>query len=167
MGLLAVLLDKLCEHCSSQSIWVLGTIGLLALLSVSVVFNVLRQVLFKNPHEPPVVFYWFPFVGSTISYGMDPYKFFFDCRAKVKLFFTSIRYVFLTELVCSMATSSLLFFLARRPRFTWAPRVMILSLTASSEMFALRKSIRRLQLLFSVVMSCMTAPIPNSWSKRR
>lgn len=85
MGLLAVLLDKLCDHCSSQSIWVLGTIGLLALLSVSVVFNVLRQVLFKNPHEPPVVFHWFPFVGSTISYGMDPYKFFFDCRAKVEL----------------------------------------------------------------------------------
>ena len=84
MGLLAVLLDKLCEHCSSQSIWVLGAIGFLALLSVSVVFNVLRQVLFKNPHEPPVVFYWFPFVGSTISYGMDPYKFFFDCRAKVE-----------------------------------------------------------------------------------
>lgn len=59
---------------------------LLALLSVSVVFNVLRQVLFKNPHEPPVVFHWFPFVGSTISYGMDPYRFFFESRAKVCFF---------------------------------------------------------------------------------
>lgn len=84
MGLLAVVIDRFCEHCSSQSIWVLGSVTLLALLSVSVVFNVLRQVLFKSPHEPPVVFHWFPFVGSTISYGMDPYKFFFESRAKVR-----------------------------------------------------------------------------------
>lgn len=86
MGLLAVVIDRFCEHCSSQSIWVLGSMTLLALLSVSVVFNVLRQVLFKNPHEPPVVFHWFPFVGSTISYGMDPYRFFFESRAKVCFF---------------------------------------------------------------------------------
>lgn len=83
MGLLAVVLDKLCEHCSSQSIWVLGAVGAVSLLAVSIVLNVLRQLLFKNPKEPPVVFHWFPFIGSTISYGMDPYKFFFSCRAKV------------------------------------------------------------------------------------
>ena len=48
-----------------------------------VVLNVLKQLLFKNPNEPPVVFHWVPFVGSTISYGIDPYKFFFSCREKV------------------------------------------------------------------------------------
>lgn len=89
MGLLAVLVDRFCEHCSTQSIWLLGFVTLLVLLSVSVVFNVLRQVLFKNPHEPPVVFHWFPFVGSTISYGMDPYKFFFKTRAKVRIYYTN------------------------------------------------------------------------------
>lgn len=94
MGFLAVLLDKLSEHGSTQSIWVLSAVGLLVLLSVSVIFNVLRQVLFKSPHEPPVVFYWFPFVGSTISYGMDPFKFFFDCRAKVCTLFMQIEYDF-------------------------------------------------------------------------
>lgn len=83
MGLLAAILDKFCEHCSTQSIWVLCAVGTLSLIAVSVVINVLQQLLFKNPKEPPIVFHWFPFVGSTISYGMDPYKFFFDCRAKV------------------------------------------------------------------------------------
>jgi len=85
MGFLAVVLEKLSELHSTQPLWVLISVGLLALFSVSVIVNVLRQILFKNPHEPPVVFHWFPFVGSTISYGMEPYKFFFDCRAKVRV----------------------------------------------------------------------------------
>jgi hypothetical protein len=83
MGLIAFILDGICKHCSTQSTWVLVGVGLLSILAVSVIVNVLQQLLFKNPHEPPVVFYWFPFIGSTISYGIDPYKFFFDCRAKV------------------------------------------------------------------------------------
>lgn len=57
--------------------------GLLSLVVVSSVFNVLRQLLFKNPNEPPVVFHWFPFIGSTVTFGMDPFKFFFNCREKV------------------------------------------------------------------------------------
>ena len=83
MGLFASLLDKLCEHCSTQSIYTLAVVGSLSFIALSVVINVLRQLLFKNPHEPPVVFHWFPFIGSTISYGIDPYKFFFNSRAKV------------------------------------------------------------------------------------
>jgi hypothetical protein len=59
--------------------------GFFTLLVLSVVLNVLRQLLFKNPNEPPVVFHWFPVIGSTIWYGMDPYGFFFDCRDKVLL----------------------------------------------------------------------------------
>ena len=84
MGLLAVVLDSLCERCSNTSVLVVLGFGLLSLLAVSVIFNILRQLFFKNPNEPPLVFHWFPFIGSTISYGMDPYKFFFDCRAKVR-----------------------------------------------------------------------------------
>jgi hypothetical protein len=49
-----------------------------------VLLNVLQQLLFKNSNEPPMVFHWFPVIGSTITYGIDPYKFFFDCRAKVR-----------------------------------------------------------------------------------
>lgn len=50
---------------------------------LSVVFNVASQILFKNPNEPPLVFHWFPIIGSTITYGMDPPTFFQENRAKV------------------------------------------------------------------------------------
>jgi len=52
-------------------------------LVVTVVLNVLQQILFKNPNEPPVVFHWFPLIGSTITYGMDPPRFFDENRKKV------------------------------------------------------------------------------------
>lgn len=57
--------------------------GFPSLLVLVVLCTVLQQLFFKHPNEPPVVFHWFPVIGSTISYGMDPFKFFFDCQAKV------------------------------------------------------------------------------------
>ncbi|KAL4781155.1 cytochrome P450 [Aspergillus varians] len=90
MGLVALVLENICERCSNLSVWALLGLGLLSFLVVAVVANVLRQILFKSPNEPPVVFHWFPFVGSTISYGIDPYKFFFECRAKYGDIFTFI-----------------------------------------------------------------------------
>jgi hypothetical protein len=54
-----------------------------AFLLVSVVLNVLKQLLSRNPNEPPIVFHWFPFVGSTITYGMDPPRFFKENKEKV------------------------------------------------------------------------------------
>lgn len=53
--------------------------GLLAII----VLNLLRQLLFRNKTDPPLVFHWIPFLGSTVTYGMDPYAFFFSCRQKV------------------------------------------------------------------------------------
>lgn len=84
MGLFSTFVDTFCEHCSEQSVYTLVSVGALSFIALSVVINVLRQLLFKSPHEPPVVFHWFPFVGSTISYGIDPYKFFFQSREKVQ-----------------------------------------------------------------------------------
>ncbi|KAF2146396.1 uncharacterized protein K452DRAFT_348920 [Aplosporella prunicola CBS 121167] len=52
--------------------------------------NVLRQLLYRNKNEPPVVFHWVPFLGNTISYGMDPYGFFLKCREKYGDIFTFI-----------------------------------------------------------------------------
>ena len=47
--------------------------------------NLFRQ-LFPGPKsEPPVVFHWLPFLGSTIEYGIDPYDFFTRCRKQVGL----------------------------------------------------------------------------------
>jgi hypothetical protein len=57
------------------------------IIVVIVVLNVFKQLFLKNPNEPPVVFHWFPIIGNTITYGIDPYRFFSDCRAKVDLEF--------------------------------------------------------------------------------
>lgn len=60
-------------------------------IATVVLLNVFRQLVFRNsPHEPPLVFHWVPFIGSTISYGMDPYTFFFACREKYGDVFTFI-----------------------------------------------------------------------------
>ncbi|KAL4886983.1 cytochrome P450 [Aspergillus karnatakaensis] len=57
---------------------------------VAIIWNVLRQLLFRNKNEPPEVFHLVPFVGSTITYGMNPYKFFFSCREKYGDIFTFV-----------------------------------------------------------------------------
>ncbi|KAK4154730.1 cytochrome P450 [Chaetomidium leptoderma] len=59
-------------------------------LFLSVFLNVLSQVLFKDPNVPPVVFHWFPVVGSTITYGMDPPRFFKENKEKYGDCFTFI-----------------------------------------------------------------------------
>ena len=55
------------------------------LLLLIVAVNVAQQLFFANPNEPPMVFHWFPVIGSTITYGMDPPAFFKANRAKVRL----------------------------------------------------------------------------------
>ncbi len=83
MGLHELVLRPLAEQVALHGLPIVVVSCIAAFLTLSVVLNVLSQVLFKNPNEPPVVFHWFPIIGSTITYGMSPYKFFFDCRAKV------------------------------------------------------------------------------------
>lgn len=69
-----------------QSLGTASQVGVAVAVFVvlSVVLNVLNQILFKNPNEPPVVFHWFPIIGSTVTYGMDPPTFFHTMRAKVR-----------------------------------------------------------------------------------
>ncbi|KAE8204036.1 hypothetical protein A4X06_0g1023 [Tilletia controversa] len=58
---------------------------------LAVVLNVLAQLaLPKDRSAPPVVFHWVPIVGSAVTYGIDPYKFFFDCREKYGDVFTFV-----------------------------------------------------------------------------
>ncbi|KAJ4248365.1 Sterol 14-alpha demethylase cyp51c [Fusarium torreyae] len=57
---------------------------------ISIIYNVIGQLWFPNPHRPPVVFHIFPLIGSTVQYGIDPYKFFFDCQAKYGDCFTFV-----------------------------------------------------------------------------
>ncbi|KAK2768549.1 Sterol 14-alpha demethylase [Arachnomyces sp. PD_36] len=73
------------------SLALLGAYAVLALLA-AVLINVAHQLLFRkyNKTEPPMVFHWFPVLGSTISYGMDPYRFFITCREKYGDIFTFV-----------------------------------------------------------------------------
>lgn len=57
-----------------------AAVGALALI----VLNIAHQLLPHDKTKPPVVFHWLPFLGSTISYGMQPYSFFLSCQEKVR-----------------------------------------------------------------------------------
>lgn len=80
----AVLQSSPSRLLDSRALLLLGA-AFAGLLVVAVVLNVLRQLLLKNPNEPPLVFHWIPVLGSTLAYGLDPYLFFFSCRQKVCL----------------------------------------------------------------------------------
>ena len=83
MGLLATIVETLHNQLANRSVaFILGG-GLFSIVVLAVILNVLSQLLLRNPAEPPVVFHWLPFIGSTITYGIDPYIFFFDCQRKV------------------------------------------------------------------------------------
>lgn len=83
MGILESVREPLADLVAQRSLSVVLGAAFVAFVALSIVLNVLSQALFKNPNEPPVVFHWLPIIGSTITYGIDPYKFFFECRAKV------------------------------------------------------------------------------------
>ena len=89
MGLLEKVGGYLSET-STQSLFALFGLGLAAFLALAVVLNVLSQLLFRNPNQPPLVFHWFPFIGSTVIYGIHPYNFFFECQKKYGDTFTFV-----------------------------------------------------------------------------
>jgi len=83
MGLLQDVSGPLSQQLSQLSVVSQVGVAVAGFIFVSVILNVLHQILFKNSNEPPVVFHWFPIIGSTITYGMDPPRFFKENRAKV------------------------------------------------------------------------------------
>lgn len=84
MGLLGVLLTSAERLVEVLPLWQLISFALAAFVSLVILANVLKQLLFKDPNEPPLVFHLVPFLGNTISYGIDPFEFFFSCREKVQ-----------------------------------------------------------------------------------
>ncbi len=65
--------------------------GIIAVI-VSVILNVISQLLPKKKSEPPLVFHWFPFIGSAITYGKDPPTFLLECRKKHGDIFTYVMF---------------------------------------------------------------------------
>ena len=80
MGLLSTIVTN---QASAVSFALIGVLAAASVLVLIVIGNVLQQLWFSNPHEPPVIFHWFPLIGNSISYGIDPFRFFFQCREKV------------------------------------------------------------------------------------
>ncbi|KID88153.1 cytochrome P450 51B [Metarhizium guizhouense ARSEF 977] len=88
-------LQEVASHPLSQQFQTLGlgsqiAVALGGFIALAVALNVASQILFKNPNEPPLVFHWFPFIGNTVTYGMDPPKFFKENRAKFGDVFTFV-----------------------------------------------------------------------------
>ena len=83
MDVLSGIQVRMASFAASAPLYTLVAAAAASLFVLAVLLNVLNQVLFRNPNEPPVVFHWIPYLGSTISYGMHPYNFFFANREKV------------------------------------------------------------------------------------
>lgn len=90
MGILNEISSPLVDRLAGTSTWQIVGIACGAFITLSILINVLRQLLPQDPNEPPLVFHWVPFVGNTITYGIDPFKFFFACREKYGDVFTFI-----------------------------------------------------------------------------
>ncbi|KAK5140474.1 Sterol 14-alpha demethylase, partial [Oleoguttula sp. CCFEE 6159] len=90
MGLLTALAGPLADRAADTSAALLVAAAVASFVVLAIVSNVLRQLLLRIPDEPPVVFHWVPFIGSTITYGIDPYRFFFACRQKYGDVFTFV-----------------------------------------------------------------------------
>ncbi|CAK5268293.1 unnamed protein product [Mycena citricolor] len=67
---------------------------LLALINsplLAIFFNVLWQkIIPKKASDPPLVFHWFPIIGSAIWYGNDPVGFFQSCQQTYGNVFTFV-----------------------------------------------------------------------------
>ncbi|KAI5116400.1 hypothetical protein M0805_005868 [Coniferiporia weirii] len=68
-------------------------LGFINIPTLVVLLNVIWQLIKpKDPSLPPVVFHWFPVIGSAVSYGNDPINFFLKCREKYGDMFTFILF---------------------------------------------------------------------------
>lgn len=93
MGLLSAVLDQFpSRHLETQPGYIIVLIAAGTFIAAAIILNVLSQVVRDRTRgtDPPLVFHWVPFIGSTITYGIDPYKFFFNCRQKYGDVFTFV-----------------------------------------------------------------------------
>lgn len=90
MGVLQDAATAFDSYFGETATWKLIALSFVTFVTIAILLNVASQLLFRNKNEPPLVFHWVPVIGSTISYGIDPYKFFFSCREKYGDVFTFV-----------------------------------------------------------------------------
>ncbi|KAA1081585.1 Lanosterol 14-alpha-demethylase [Puccinia graminis f. sp. tritici] len=85
------LIDPLIEFIGSFSTFNQILIYFLLSITSIISINIFNQLAIpKDPTTPPVVFHLFPFIGSAVSYGIDPYAFLESCRKKYGNVFTFV-----------------------------------------------------------------------------
>ena len=90
MGLLAAVSAPVERLLSALPLWQIVLLGVSTVLGVAIFANVIRQWLFYDRSTPPEVFSLLPVLGSTITYGIDPFNFFFGCQEKYGDVFTFV-----------------------------------------------------------------------------
>lgn len=65
-----------------EQFWSLSLLSKVALLiGIPIVYNLIWQFLYSlRKDRVPLVFHWVPWLGSAVSYGIQPYDFFEKCR---------------------------------------------------------------------------------------
>ncbi|QBZ63616.1 hypothetical protein PoMZ_05301 [Pyricularia oryzae] len=76
----------------SAPVWVYSAGAALLFIIGSIILNFIWQQLPRPKSEPPLVFHWLPFIGNAVSYGMDPYRFYSQCREKHGDVFTFVLF---------------------------------------------------------------------------
>ncbi|PNS17809.1 hypothetical protein CAC42_3204 [Sphaceloma murrayae] len=92
MGLLSAAAGLLPSKLETQPTYILVLTAFGTFLAGAILLNVIAQLIRDRTRgsDPPLVFHWVPFIGSTVTYGIDPFRFFFDCRQKYGDVFTFI-----------------------------------------------------------------------------
>jgi hypothetical protein len=90
MGLIATLSAPIEQLLTRLAIWQLVLLAFSSALFLAIFLNVCRQWFLYDRSAPPEVFSLLPVLGSTVRYGIDPFKFFFDCQAKYGDVFTFV-----------------------------------------------------------------------------
>lgn len=167
MGLIALIVERLQEQLFSLSLGAIVAGGLFSSLVLTIVLHVLGQLLLKNPSEPPVVFHWVPFIGSTITYGIDPYDFFFRCQKKVETILVIQLSWWTLMSLRSMAIASLSSCWGRKRQFAWAQKGMNSYLMGSWRTSMPKKFTAPWLRLSLGEVSCMTVLMLSWWSRKR
>jgi Cytochrome P450 len=90
MGLIATVSAPIEEFVAQLAIWQFVLLTFSTALALAIFLNIFRQLFLYDRSAPPEVFSLLPVLGSTVRYGIDPFKFFFDCQAKYGDVFTFI-----------------------------------------------------------------------------
>ncbi len=90
MGFLASISAPVERLTQSLPLWQLVLLGFSTFIATAIAGNVIRQLAFYDRSGPPEVFSILPVLGSTIVYGIDPFKFFFACHEKYGDVFTFV-----------------------------------------------------------------------------